>query len=200
VNTRKMRVPSIQVFRLSTEQDQARLIAERVARRVTQNRGGSASSPSSVPPAGNGAPVSEEISAIRHGLHDLESKLDRIESKLAPGAHQSFDVPSMPRARVIDFVSSGPPVRTPPQTKNEPAFSAKEAPTLSTTSPWLGRMPGMLGNESPQIASHPSQERFGVEEAAVTELVEFFENEKKCTVEPGGKPCDHCAMCSSRGF
>jgi hypothetical protein len=31
-------------------------------------------------------------------------------------------------------------------------------------------------------------------------LVEFFESEKKCSVEPAGKPCDHCAMCSSRGF
>jgi hypothetical protein len=185
---------------MSTAQDQARLIAERVARRVTENRGSAASTSSSIPRPANGAPVREEISAIRDGLHDLESKLDRIESKLAPDASRSFDVPSMPRARVIDFVSSGPPVRTQARVKNEPAFSAKEAPALSTTSPWLGRMPSMLGNESPQVASHPSQERFGVEEAAVAELVEFFENEKKCTVEPGGKPCDHCAMCSSRGF
>jgi hypothetical protein len=49
-------------------------------------------------------------------------------------------------------------------------------------------------------AEHSSQERFGVDEAAVTELVEFFENEKKCSIDPSGKPCDHCAMCSSRGF
>jgi hypothetical protein len=49
-------------------------------------------------------------------------------------------------------------------------------------------------------ASHPSQERFGVEEATVSELVDYFQNEKTCTVEPGGKPCDHCSMCSSRGF
>lgn len=47
---------------------------------------------------------------------------------------------------------------------------------------------------------HPSLERFGVEEATVSELVDFFQNEKECSVEPGGKPCDHCAMCSSRGF
>jgi CRISPR/Cas system-associated protein Cas10 (large subunit of type III CRISPR-Cas system) len=47
---------------------------------------------------------------------------------------------------------------------------------------------------------HPSLERFGVEEATVSELVDFFQNEKQCSVEPGGKPCDHCAMCSSRGF
>ena len=47
---------------------------------------------------------------------------------------------------------------------------------------------------------HPSQDRFGVEEAVVSELVDFFQNDKACSLEPGGKPCDHCAMCSSRGF
>lgn len=64
----------------------------------------------------------------------------------------------------------------------------------------------MLGREAPQPAhdlapaDHSSQERFGVEEATLTELVEFFEREKKCSMDPSGKPCDHCAMCSSRGF
>ncbi|HEX6716980.1 MAG TPA: hypothetical protein VF088_07705 [Pyrinomonadaceae bacterium] len=55
---------------------------------------------------------------------------------------------------------------------------------------------------APRIHSpwHPSLERFGVEEATVSELVDFFQNEKQCSMEPGGKPCDHCAMCSSRGF
>ncbi|HET8783724.1 MAG TPA: hypothetical protein VFM63_15030 [Pyrinomonadaceae bacterium] len=57
-------------------------------------------------------------------------------------------------------------------------------------SPWLAGV----------NASHPSQERFGVEEATISELVDFFQNEKTCTLEPGGKPCDHCSMCSSRGF
>jgi hypothetical protein len=59
-----------------------------------------------------------------------------------------------------------------------------------THSPWLAGV----------NASHPSFERFGVEEATVSELVDFFQNEKACSLEPGGKPCDHCAMCSSRGF
>jgi hypothetical protein len=57
-------------------------------------------------------------------------------------------------------------------------------------SPWLAGV----------NASHPSMERFGVEEATVSELVDFFQNEKQCAIEPGGKPCDHCEMCSSRGF
>ena len=46
---------------------------------------------------------------------------------------------------------------------------------------------------------HPSLDRFGVEEATVSELVDYFQNEKTCSMEPG-KACDHCAMCSSRGF
>ncbi|HEX6186804.1 MAG TPA: hypothetical protein VFZ40_01885, partial [Pyrinomonadaceae bacterium] len=70
----------------------------------------------------------------------------------------------------------------------------------ATQSPWLGRLPAMLANENPHSVDHPSQQRFGVEEATVAELVEFFENEKKCSMDPSGKPCDHCAMCSSRGF
>jgi len=55
---------------------------------------------------------------------------------------------------------------------------------------------------APRVHSpwHPSLERFGVEEATVSELVDFLQNEKTCSIEPGGKPCDHCAMCSSRGF
>jgi hypothetical protein len=72
-------------------------------------------------------------------------------------------------------------------------------------SPWLApfarekyNSPSIIA--APQSADHPSQERFGVEEAAVSELVAFFENEKQCSVDPSGKPCDHCAMCSSRGF
>jgi hypothetical protein len=68
----------------------------------------------------------------------------------------------------------------------------------------VGAEPAAPRVQSPWLAgvnaSHPSLERFGVEEATVSELVDFFQNEKNCSLEPGGKPCDHCAMCSSRGF
>ena len=74
---------------------------------------------------------------------------------------------------------------------SHPAFESS-APAPRTHSPWLAGVNASL--------SHPSEERFGVEEATVTELVDFFQNEKQCNIEPGGKPCDHCAMCSSRGF
>lgn len=47
---------------------------------------------------------------------------------------------------------------------------------------------------------HPSQDRFAIAEAIVDSLFERETKEKACTFEPNGKPCDHCSMCSSRGF
>jgi len=153
---------------VSNNQDPARTIAERVARRLAAE-----------------AP-------------------ERNEAR--PLAGESFD--EKPRARVIDFISSTPPPQTKPSigTRAESTsqtFAARSNPAAHVAqSPWLA--PFKRADEQelphPQTASHPSQERFGVEEAAVSELVEFFENEKQCTVDPSGQPCDHCAMCSSRGF
>src|ERR1041385_8607984 len=109
-------------------EDQARLMAERIARRVASGAGTSESD------------ISAELAAMRARLKEIQNRLVQIEAK----------------------VGSAPRVH----------------------SPW----------------SHPSLERFGVEEATVSELVDYFQNEKQCSMEPGGKPCDHCAMCSSRGF
>jgi hypothetical protein len=185
---------------MSTDQDQARLIAERVARRIAGTPSASSTPGGSTAHAKNGAPVGEELSAIREGLQDLENKLDRIESRIVHTATQ----PAEPtRARLIDFVSSGPPLavspsiaKAPPISQTRPASigaSPEPAQFFPTThSPWV--------RDFNNAQNHPSQERFGVEEATVAELVEFFESEKKCSVEPGGKPCDHCSMCSSRGF
>ena len=75
----------------------------------------------------------------------------------------------------------------------QPAQQPSSPHTTPTRSTWLS------GTYVP-ATSHPSQEQFTGIGEAVSELVEFFEREKTCTVEPGGKPCDHCGMCSSRGF
>ena len=192
-----VRVPSNHDFDfMSSDQDRARLIAERVARRVGGTRAG-ASSPGNVVTPKNGAPVTQELSSIREGLHDLERKLDRVESRFVQG---SAGPPIQSRARVIDFVSSTPPIVSPPSVAPQPSISwedrsqSESQPQFvpATQSPWV--------RDFGAAPAHVSEERFGVEEAAVSELVEFFESEKKCSVEPGGKPCDHCAMCSSRGF
>lgn len=49
---------------------------------------------------------------------------------------------------------------------------------------------------------HPSQEKFEIAEAVAhaENDRENLEGEKPCPFEPTGKPCDHCSMCSSRGF
>jgi hypothetical protein len=141
---------------MGSETDQARLMAERIARRV---------SPDTFPAGGESPPSSDlgsELAAMRASLAELQRRLGQIETKV-----RSADIPT--------------------RTAFEPAMV-----TPRTHSPWLAGVNASLG--------HPSEERFGVEEATVTELVDFFQNEKQCTVEPGGKPCDHCAMCSSRGF
>lgn len=50
------------------------------------------------------------------------------------------------------------------------------------------------------LLPHPSQEKFAVLEAVADQIMEGLKNEKACTFEPNAKPCDHCSMCSSRGF
>ncbi|HEY0427109.1 MAG TPA: hypothetical protein VGC76_04805 [Pyrinomonadaceae bacterium] len=49
-------------------------------------------------------------------------------------------------------------------------------------------------------STHPSQEKFLNIEELADEIIKNLQNEKACPYEPTGKPCDHCAMCSSRGF
>ncbi len=49
-------------------------------------------------------------------------------------------------------------------------------------------------------SNHPSQQKFEIAEAVAFDVTENFETEKACPYEPTGKPCDHCAMCNSRGF
>ncbi|HEX8136218.1 MAG TPA: hypothetical protein VF544_01380 [Pyrinomonadaceae bacterium] len=142
---------------MSSDEEQARALAERIARRIS---GHAADAPA---PASGKDEVGTELARMRASLSELEQKLARIESHLT----------------------------------GEEKSPGDESPQPGTTpvvrSPWLS---GMYF----PAATHPSQERFGVEEAAVSELVDYFEREKTCNLEPGGKPCDHCAMCSSRGF
>jgi hypothetical protein len=64
----------------------------------------------------------------------------------------------------------------------------------------LDQLEKAVPRSDPQSLLHPSQERFTVAEAIADEIFANFKKEKACTFEPNGKPCDHCGMCSSRGF
>jgi hypothetical protein len=46
---------------------------------------------------------------------------------------------------------------------------------------------------------HPSLHKYAVLEA-LQDPSSGTDAEKMCSFEPNGKPCDHCSMCSSRGF
>ena len=135
---------------MDSEKDQARLMAERIARRVSHNSPAQKSLEPST--------LVEELHEMRASLGELQSRLSRIESQI----------------------------------RSTPVAKSLSGAVPQVHSPWLSGVNSEL--------NHPSQERFGVEEAAVSELVDFFQNEKTCALEPGGKPCDHCSMCSSRGF
>jgi hypothetical protein len=109
---------------------------------------------------------------MRAGLSELQKRLTQIEAKVRSNQAEPY------------LSETGLPF-------SSAARSEKPLP-LTTHSPWLSGVNASV--------VHPSEEKFGVEEATVSELVDFFEKEKTCSVEPGGKPCDHCAMCSARGF
>ncbi|HEY0405312.1 MAG TPA: hypothetical protein VGC89_06275 [Pyrinomonadaceae bacterium] len=159
---------------MSSEQDQVRQLAERIARRVRQSE-----EHEQQPAAASHANKDElngELAAMRRSLAKLKERLAELEAHFAPEENATA------RDRSGQQASASTNYMQPSPSEAAPA----------TRSPWLS---GMY-----VPAAHPSQEKFGVEEAAVSELVDFFEGAKKCELEPGGKPCDHCAMCSTRGF
>jgi hypothetical protein len=155
---------------MSAEQDRVRQLASRIAQRVSENEGG----------ADRITASGDELASVRQSIAELKLKLANIEEHLS---HENSDSTEKRRQAY-----TGPEEGT----STEAAESERRMPPTFAHSPWLS------GIYVP--AAHPSQERFGVEEAAVSELVDFFEKEKVCELEPGGKPCTHCDMCSTRGF
>lgn len=161
------------------EQDQSRLVAERIARRLSQQH---VAADTGRKEAGESV---GEVAELRATLRELQQRLAHVES------HITHD----------DGCAAA--VKTKNASFNEQTSSANSKFNTQTSTPALPtpqqRAPFLSGVYVP--ATHPSVERFGIDEAsAVSELVDFFENAKTCELEPGGKPCDHCAMCSSRGF
>ncbi len=161
---------------MSSEQDRIRELAERIARKLDASTPASDGANSEAHPAA--AP--DEIAALRTRLSEMQRRLAHLE------AHISHDDDCESDARGSIAPSSSREAGARRQGMQMPAAT----PTRST---WLS------GTYLPVVA-HPSEEKFAGIGEAVSELVDFFESEKTCAVEPGGKPCDHCGMCSSRGF
>ena len=119
-----------------------------------------------------------ELAAVRASLAEIQRRLTHIESHITHGEGCDHGARRPDDARSASTSSPTSPTRS---------------PATQTRSTWLS------GTYVP-ATSHPSQEQFEGLGEAVSELVEFFEREKTCTLEPGGKPCDHCGQCSARGF
>ena len=156
---------------MSAEQDRVRAIAERIAQRVSQRAGEDETRSRGVENA-----TADELTSVRESLAELKRKLVTIEEHLSRDESLPDNGAALERDNIREFRQERNTAR----------------PPTSAQSPWLS------GIYVP--AAHPSQEKFGVEEAAISELVDFFEKEKVCELEPGGKPCTHCDMCSTRGF
>ncbi|HJR09382.1 MAG TPA: hypothetical protein VJ842_19130 [Pyrinomonadaceae bacterium] len=166
------------------EQDPVRTLAERIASRLAKDDApDNSAQPARRTADAASANVGDELAALRAGLSEIGQRLTQIESHVttnnAPRTH----------ARTGDTLSQQPSQIRSPQSDR----ATTPSPPQANANPqhWLS------GTYVPAV--HPSEERFGIDEA-VSELVEFFEREKVCNVEPGGKPCDHCGMCSARGF
>ncbi|MFL6227719.1 MAG: hypothetical protein ACJ741_02955 [Pyrinomonadaceae bacterium] len=140
-----------------------------IAERIAQRLSQGAGSEASASASDGG---DDELAQLRANLRDVQQRLAQIESRVAGGGARGQQA-----AGGASHSGAGSSAAGETRTPQPQRF-------LSST-----YVP----------ATHPSQERFGIDDA-VTELVDFFEKEKVCTVEPGGKPCDHCAMCSTRGF
>ena len=163
------------------EQDHARQLAERIASRLAKDRQPENSAPSIARRDSPTANVGDELAALRDSISEIGQRLKQIESHVAttntPRSTESADA-VMPGQQPSQIRS--------PQHEPTPSSHSSGHPQRWLSSTYVP-------------AVHPSEERFGIDEA-VSELVEFFEREKICNIEPGGKPCDHCGMCSSLGF
>ncbi len=162
---------------MSSEQDRARELAERIARRLADGRDEQSRAQSSGA-AGDPGNLSATLSEIQRRLAHIESHIARdgsCEHDLGGGEYA-------PRSSAGVAAS---------QQHSQHSQHSHQSPTSRPTS---------LSGTYVSAVSHPSQERFADIGEAVSELVEMFEREKTCNVEPGNKPCDHCGMCSARGF
>ena len=145
---------------------------KQLAERVAQRLGDEA--------AGGGkdrapAPQGADLSDVRASLSEIRKRLAHIET------HIRHD-------EDCEHGEARPEARR--RQQQRPPAAAGAPPSRPT----------MLSGTYVPAVSHPSQEQFAGLGEAVSELVDFFESEKTCTIEPGGKPCDHCGACSSRGF
>lgn len=156
----------------SDEQEQVRRVARRIAEQIECERHGVALNRTQA-----ASFDLNDISAMQKEFTKLNSRLAQLEAQISG-----------------DSAGSGDARRNAAMT-GDSGTSAKTLKHAQQTN-----VPNLMGGGGTYVSAvHPSEQRFGINEA-VTELVDYFEAGKTCEMEPGGKPCDHCGMCSARGF
>lgn len=127
------------------------------------------------------AELNRRLADIKRDDTGDEARLNNSQINLSSRARN--------RNQSTDFETSNVDARTAQSSSAQPSFEHRPAQT-GTGGTFVS-------------AVHPSGQRFGISEA-VTELVDYLEHstatKKICDLEAGDKPCDHCEMCSSRGF
>ncbi len=166
----------------SREQDPVRSLAGRIASRIAEESAREKSPMASRDAAHSG----DELSQLRATVSEMRQRLAQIESR----------VTKTPRPATAAAAERADETRVEPSME---VRSSSQNEQRASSASQMSNMPAHWLSGTYVPAVHPSEERFGIDEA-VSELVEFFEREKVCNVEPGGKPCDHCGMCSARGF
>lgn len=64
----------------------------------------------------------------------------------------------------------------------------------------LNKIEAKLDSLTLPLDKHPSKDNMTIINSMVDGLFNKHEMEKACAFEQNAKPCDHCSMCSSRGF
>lgn len=156
---------------MSSSSEQDRV--RELAERVARRLEDGSREPAGAEDAGGG-----ELASVRASLHEIQRRLTHIESHITHGEGCGHGA----------------------RQSNEAGSTATSSSTSSIRNPATAGRPTWLSGTYVPATLHPSQEQFEGLGEAVSELVEFFEREKTCTLEPGDKPCDHCGQCSARGF
>lgn len=157
---------------MSSEQDKIRMLAERIAGRLAQKSAERSGATTNMPIES----VNRELAALRDKMSEMQRQLAQIESHTTRTDGRETSGRAASLHADVERASGQPDSLT----------SARASAPFQWSSTYVPVVP-------------PSEERFGIGEA-VAELVDHFESGKTCNVEPGNKPCDHCSMCSSRGF
>jgi hypothetical protein len=97
--------------------------------------------------------------------------------------------------KIAEIISAGPASDDLASIRSSLDAISSRLDRLETT---LDRLPDTTHHAVTTFV-HPSQQRFELAEAVVENAFATNGHEKACTFEPS-KPCDHCSMCSSRGF